>query len=113
MLMLTQDVVIVCRHQLGIANVPPTQVLVTVEQRRIFVDNDPEAKSIAGCPHLGPGIKPCTTTLKVKTGYSTLVRIAGHSVCLDTVSGLTDGTPPGTVKYVVHTPGQSFVSSTE
>jgi hypothetical protein len=37
------------------------------------------------------------------------LRIAGRRVCLETVTGLTDGTPPGTVKYLVRDPGQGFV----
>jgi hypothetical protein len=38
------------------------------------------------------------------------VRIDGRRVCLDTVTGLTDGTPPGTIKYEVRSPGQDLVS---
>ena len=29
--------------------------------------------------------------------------------CLDSVRGLTDGTPPGTVHYQVRSPGQDWV----
>jgi hypothetical protein len=46
----------------------------------------------------------------VRGGYSTFIRISGSPVCLDTVWGLTDGTPPGIVKYQVASPGQQFVS---
>jgi hypothetical protein len=75
-----------------------------------MVDNDPENRRIVGCPNYGAVIKPCVTTLKVKRGYSQLLRIGGKRVCLDTIAGLTDGTPPGIVEYVVKTPGQSFVA---
>jgi hypothetical protein len=43
-------------------------------------------------------------------GYSSFVRINGRAVCLDTVTGFTDGTPPGVVKYIVRHPGQKFVN---
>jgi len=55
-------------------------------------------------------MKPCLTTLAVRDGYSNLVRIDQHRVCLDTVTGLTDGTPPGIVVYTVRDPGQPFVT---
>jgi len=57
----------------------------------------------------GPGLKPCATTLRVTKGYSDFVSIGGRRVCLDAVTGLTDGTPPGTVNYVVRKPGQRLV----
>jgi hypothetical protein len=58
---------------------------------------------------VGPAIKPCTTTLPVRVGYSDLLRIEGRRVCLDTVTGLTDGSPPGTVNYSVRAAGQALV----
>jgi hypothetical protein len=45
----------------------------------------------------------------VTAGYSDLIRINGKRVCLDTVTGLTDGTPPGLVKYKVNNAGQPSV----
>ncbi len=45
----------------------------------------------------------------MQQGYSEWLRIGGKRVCLDTVTGLTDGTPPGTVKYEVRDPGQRLV----
>lgn len=109
MLWLTEDAVLVCRHQLGrVANLP-SQSLVTVQRRRVLIAPDPEGRAITGCPNYGPTIKPCTTTLKVDAGYSGWIRIGGQSVCLDTVTGLSDGTPPGIVKYLVNAAGQEWV----
>jgi hypothetical protein len=108
--LITEDAVVVCNHELGRVRNQPTQDLVTVEGRRVLVDNDPEGRTIAGCPNIGATIKPCTRTLKVDTGYSEFIRIDGHRVCLDTVTGFTDGTPPGVVKYKVREPGQEIVS---
>ena len=109
MKLLTEEAVLVCDHENGIVDVAATQNLVTIDGRAVLVDNDPEGCPIAGCPNTGAMIKPCTTTLKVKKGYSEFVQIDGKPVCLDTVTGLTDGTPPGVVDYKVRHPGQDWV----
>src|SRR5215469_7012386 len=107
---LTEDAVINCRHELGIVHLLlPLQDLVTIEGRKVLVQNDPEGKPITGCPNIGATIKPCTKTLGVETGYSQFLRINGRRICLDTVTGLTDGTPPGIVKYAVRKAGQGLV----
>jgi len=109
MLILTEDAKLVCKHD-GKVKIQPSQTLVRVEGRLVLVEPDPEGRGISLCPNYGLTIKPCVTTLKVKAGYSTLVRIGGKPVCLDTVEGLTDGTPPGLVKYVVRNAGQDLVA---
>jgi hypothetical protein len=110
---LTEDAVLLCEHELGRVRNRPTQRLVTVEKRQVLVEKDPERKSILGCPNIGATIKPCEKTLRVQKGYSNFIRIDGKRVCLDTVTGLTDGTPPGVVKYKVRRPGQKFVSGSK
>lgn len=113
MLILTRDAVLTCEHVRGKVNIVESQTFCTVAGRPVLVDNDPEGKGISGCPNLNPavGIRPCVTTLRVKEGYSAFVRIGKKSICLDTVHGLTDGTPPGLVKYIVQSPGQELVRS--
>lgn len=107
---LTEDAVINCKHELGIVHLLlPFQELVTIERRKVLVENNPEDKPIIGCPNIGATIKPCTKTLQVESGYSDFLRIDGRRICLDTVTGLTNGTPPGIIKYVVHSPGQDLV----
>ena len=101
MRLLTEDAVIICAHVKGRVGLEPSQDLVRIGGRRVLVEKDPEGRPIKGCPNINIGIKPCTHTLPVKAGYSELVRIGGRRVCLDTVTGLTDGTPPGVVKYLV------------
>jgi hypothetical protein len=110
MFFLTEDAVLVCKHELGRVQIVATQGLVTICGRKVLVENDPERRSISGCPNYGATIKPCANTLAVKVGYSDLIRIGGKRVCLDTVTGLTDGTPPGIVDYKVREPGQDIVS---
>jgi hypothetical protein len=108
---LTDRAVLVCLHELGTIQNQPSQTLVRIDDAQVLVDNDPEGRSIGSCPNIALTIKPCTSTLKVTVGYSTLVKIDGHAVALDTVMGLTDGTPPGTVQYKVRVAGQGLVSA--
>ena len=110
MLLLTEDAVLTCRHELGVVAIVGTQNLLTIGGRKVLVDGDPESRPIAGCPNVGATIKPCLSTLKAQTGYSDWIRVDGRRVCLDTITGLTDGTPPGIVKFQVRAPGQSLVT---
>ena len=105
----TVDALLQCAH-LGKVGLIHSQSWVTIEGRPVLVQADPEGRPITGCPNIGPTIKPCTTTLKVQAGYSDWIRVDGKPVVLDIVTGLTDGTPPGVVKYRDTTPGQTFVS---
>ncbi|SRR6266542_4326384 len=107
---LTEDAVIECLHIQGLSAKRPSQDLVTIAGRKVLVDDDPEGRAITGCPMYGATVKPCQRTLKVDAGYSDFLRVDGKRICLDTVTGLTDGTPPGVVKYRVRTPGQELVS---
>ena len=110
MRLLTQDAILVCKHELGIVGITPSQKLFTINGRKVLVEQDPQGKKIVGCPMYGPAVKPCSSTLAVQTGYSAWLRVEGRRICLDTVTGLTDGSPPGTVKYKVRRAGQDFVS---
>jgi hypothetical protein len=105
----TVDALMVCAH-LGKVGLSASQSWLTVEGRPVLVRADPEGRPITACPNVGPTIKPCTNTLRVQSGYSSWVRVGGRPVVLDTVTGLTDGTPPGVVEYRVSAPGQALVS---
>ncbi len=107
--LLTSTAVLCCDHVSGLVGLAPTQQWVRVSGVPLLVRDNPERRPITGCPNYGATIKPCVTTLAVQAGYSTLVRIGKREVCLDTVTGLTDGTPPGIVKYAVRDPGQHWV----
>jgi hypothetical protein len=109
---LTIDARLACDHGGSVGN-KPSQDFVRIEKKVVLVSTDPEGRSISGCPNTAVmmGMRPCVTTLKVVTGYSLFVRIGGNKVCLSTVQGLTDGTPPGTVNYKVLTPGQNLVTA--
>lgn len=106
---LTEKAKLICKHVTGVVQIFTFQDTVTIEGDRVLVYNDPEFKLIVGCANIGPTIKPCSLSLVATEGYSDFIRIDGRAVCLDTITGLTDGTVPGTVKYVVNNPGQHFV----
>jgi hypothetical protein len=107
---ITLNALLVCDHELGQVVNAPTQTWVTISNIPVLVENDPESKPILKCPNVGTTIKPCTLTLKATAGYSNWIRIEGRRVCLDTITGFTDGTPPGMIKYKIRSPGQDFVS---
>ncbi len=111
MRVMTEDAIVVCTHQLGSVERRPSQDLVRVDGRRILVDDDPVGRGIRLCPNYGVTVKPCNKTLAVTVGYSALLRVDGQRVCLDTVRGLTDGTPPSVVEYEVRDAGQVLLES--
>ena len=110
MRILVEEAILRCGHDGKVKNVP-SQEWVRVKGSPVLVDNDPQGRDISMCPNVGINIKPCNKTLPVTKGYSTFIRIGGKAVCLDTVEGFTDGTPPGAVKYNVRRPGQTLVGS--
>jgi len=111
MRLLTVDARLRCEHGGRVVLRPPEQGWVRIAGRPVLVERDPEGCGIRGCPHANPpaGIRPCLKTERVMEGYSDLVRVGGRRVCLEAVTGLTDGTPPGSVAYTVSEPGQPFV----
>lgn len=111
MKLLTEDAIVVCTHQLGNVKLKRKQDLVTVAGRRVLVDDDPEQCSVSMCPNYGVTVKPCSTTLAVSAGHSSLLSVANVPVCLDSLRGLTDGMPPSVVEYEVRWAGQALVGS--
>jgi hypothetical protein len=109
MLALTEDAGLFCKHGPGKVSLKASQEFVTIEGRKVLVEPDPVGRGISGCPSVVP-FKPCLTTLAVQKGYSEYIRVEDCRLCLDTVTGFTDGTPPGVVMYVVREAGQNFVS---
>lgn len=110
MKLLTHNAILKCGHETGIVGIVASQHLVSIKGRKVLVEKDPEARPIVGCTNVGPTILPCVTTLVVEgEGYSSLLRIDGRRVCLDTVAGHTVGTPPSNT-YSVSNPGQKLVT---
>lgn len=108
-MLLRDDALIACTHELGKVSLVASQTWVFVDRRPLLVDNDPEQRGISGCPNLTVVTKPCTTTLKATVGYSTLVAIDRKAVVLDSLSGMTDG-QGGVFRYEVNSPGQTLLA---
>jgi len=115
MKILTQSALLTCDHLNGVVDIKIEfcQDFVFIEGQPVLRWMDPEFKEIKGCTNAGATIKPCQVTLPVDQGYSKLIFIEERAVCLDTITGLSDGTPPGIVNYRVCDPGQNFVSEEE
>jgi len=111
LLWLTEEAVILCDHATGKVTLEPRQDWVTIAGQSVLVADDPQGRKIAGCSNINVpgGILPCRTTLRVQAGYSTFISIDGNAVCLETITGATDGTPQGAYKYTVKTPGQDWI----
>ncbi len=109
MQILTELALVTCDHSTGVVANVPSQNVVSICGGRVLVGNDPAGKAIAGCTNVSTTIKPCTSTLNVEQGKSTFVTINGKPVCMNTVVGGTDGTPPSVTKYRVKFPGQILV----
>jgi hypothetical protein len=111
MKVLTEDARLVCVHPGGEVVNKTSQSWVTIARRKVLVATDPEGRSIVKCSNVVTPNVPCTQTLPVMTGYSTFIRVDGQRLCLDTVTGLTNGTLQGTIRYSVQAPGQNFVTA--
>lgn len=110
MLFLTEDAKLKCTHG-GQLKLEPVQDLVHINGRKVLIKPDPENREIDWCTNTNfTNIKPCKKTEEVRTGYSELLRVGGKPVCLDSVKGFTNGTPPRSIDYVVREPGQDFVN---
>ncbi|MEM1181088.1 MAG: hypothetical protein AAGM22_22290 [Acidobacteriota bacterium] len=107
---LTERALITCDHATGVVAHKASQSLVRIAGAKVLVGNDPASQSIGGCINSGPTIKPCARTLAVEQGKSGLVFVKGKPMCLETVVGGTDGTPPSVTKYRVRSPGQRLVT---
>jgi hypothetical protein len=118
-LVLSANAVLKCVHVNGLVGITTSQDFVTVTEpaahdrrarqpSRWLIEADPEHRPIVGCPNINVGIYPCTVTYRVREGYSSFVRIGGRAICLDSVTGLTNGSP-GVFEYRVAAAGQGFV----
>ena len=95
------------------------QVVLTPKQTQVTIAGNPVLREgdLAGAPILGclqpptPATKPCTAVISTLPGSaSTRVMAAGAPVLLATLTGITDGVPPGGL--LVISPGQATVKAT-
>ena len=106
----TSNATIVCAHG-GRVTLMPRQTTVTAGGAPVLRETDIMGAPIVGCAQ-PPSVatKPCTTVVSVLPGGSApTVSAGGMPVHIDTLSGITDGVPPGTVMVV--SPGQTSVGT--
>jgi hypothetical protein len=106
----TTNARIVCAHG-GQVTLMPRQTTVTIQGAPVLRETDIMGAPIVGCAQ-PPTVssKPCTTVVSVLPGGSApTVSAGGMPVHLDTLSGMTDGVPPGTVMVV--SAGQASVQA--
>lgn len=110
MLVLTKEAYFLCPHG-GRSNPAARQGFVRIDDSPVLVRGDPVGRKISDCPNIIPpsGIKPCTQTLRVLKGHSAFMSIEGRPICISSVEGFTNGTPPGAHLYKVHRSGQTWV----
>jgi hypothetical protein len=99
---LTEQASIGCGHS-GTVQLAAGQATL-VSGAAVLVAGDLDGRPIAGCTTAGPGLVPCTAVLSVIGGTAARLSAGGRAVLLDTVSGMTNGNPTGTL--TVLTPGQ-------
>jgi hypothetical protein len=106
----TTGATILCMHG-GQVTLLPKQTQVTIAGNPVLREGDLSGAPIIGCLQPpSPGTKPCTMVVSTLPGSASLrVMAAGAPVLLATLSGITDGVPPGTIMVV--SPGQTTVQA--
>jgi hypothetical protein len=106
----TTSATIMCVHG-GQVTLIPKQTQVTISGSPVLREGDLSGAPIIGCAQPpSPGTKPCTMVVSTLPGSASMrVTAAGLPVLLATLSGITDGVPPGTIMCV--SPGQTSVQA--
>ena len=109
-LVVTTNATIMCAHG-GQVTLIPKQTQVLAGGGPVLCEGDLSGAPILGCLQPpSPGTKPCTMVVSTLPGSASLtVFAAGRPVLLQTLQGLTDGVPPGTLMVV--NPGQATVQA--
>lgn len=100
--------VLKCSHG-GTLQISPQSVKLRVAANEVLMEQHIISALIAGCPQSGSGITPCTAVTQITAGQATKLTINSQPVLLDTLAGITNGNPPGTL--VVVAPGQQKLDS--
>jgi hypothetical protein len=105
---LTSNAVITCIHG-GQVTLIPKQSQVVIQGGAVLCEPDLTGALIVGCAQpASPGSKPCTTVITTLPGSTSLkVLVGGRPAYIATLSGVTDGVPPGAL--IVTSPGQTVV----
>jgi hypothetical protein len=99
--LLTTNGTVLCSHG-GRVTLIPRQTQVQATSGQVLCEPDLVGAPIVGCPVApSPGSKPCTTVVSTLPGSTSLkVVVGGRPAYTASVSGLTDGVPPGSIMVV-------------
>jgi hypothetical protein len=105
---ITSNAVIMCAHG-GQVTLIPKQTQVTIQGGAILCEPDLVGAPIVGCAQPpSPSTVPCTAVISTLPGSTSLVvMVGGRPAYVTTLSGLTNGVPPGAL--LVTYPGQTIV----
>lgn len=108
--LVTTHAIILCSHG-GVVAPIPGQAQVSIAGGLVLCEPALVGAPIAGCSQPPtPATKPCTTVVSTLPGSSAPnIQVAGRPPYLATLSGVTDGVPPGTI--MVAFPGQVVVQA--
>lgn len=97
----TTNATIMCPHG-GRVTLLPRQTQVVVQGGPALCEPDLVGAPIVGCAQpASPSSKPCTAVVSTLPGSSSpRVTVGGRPVYLDTLTGMTDGVPPGMITVV-------------
>lgn len=108
-LIVTTNATIMCVHG-GRVMLTPRQMKVQIQSGSVLCVPDLVGAPIVGCAQPpSPGSKPCTAVVATPSGFSPTVLVGGRPVYLATLTGITDGVPPGAIQ--VTAPGQTVVEA--
>ena len=83
---------LLCPHGAPLV-ITPSQELLAVDGQSVLVSADLRAAAILACQNIGAGLTPCTKVQSVDGGLAAHLKVGDDQVVLETVVGLTDGTP--------------------
>jgi hypothetical protein len=104
----TSNAIIMCAHG-GQVTLIPKQTQVMIQGGAVMCATDLIGAPIVGCAQPpSPSTVPCTAVVSMLPGSTSLtVTVSGQPALVATLSGLTDGVPPGAL--IVSYPGQTIV----
>jgi hypothetical protein len=104
----TSNATITCIHG-GQVLLVPTQEQVTIQGGPVMCEPDLVGALVVGCAQPPtPSTVPCTAVISTLPGSSNpMVLVGGRPVYIATLSGITNGVPPGAIMCV--NPGQTVV----
>ncbi|MFD0149271.1 hypothetical protein ACWGQ4_29860 [Streptomyces sp. NPDC055721] len=99
-----------CAH-LAPLLVVPSQTSLTVAGNPVLLVSDLLAATVPTCPNKGPNLLECGKVTSLTDGTSTLLKVRGTAVALDTARGLTLALPAQPVLWNVLSAGQTLLKA--